>query len=299
MHGRDVEQPEDVGGVGRRRAGDRGALLRTGCARAHRPGGTAVIHAGASGDMAGTLVGPRPGGARGGDAGVHRPWRCRLGTGAADESPVRGPPRLPRQHPRQDRGRSRCGQRRRRREAAGNDRRHQDRSGQTRNSTWTGTPLRGRAPATGGGLPRHRVAWSHCRSARHRRARDRARDLHAARAPRSARPADRVGRSRAADRDNQGVRRGGNARQPAAADAVAGERRLRHRCRRRVVLPRRALSAGVGRTRCGAAVHSVRGPRAWRGRADCGEPGRPPRLGGSALGGRHVRRARAVHEPGA
>ena len=60
----------------------------------------------------------------------------------------------------------------------------------------------------------------------------------------------------------------GNARQPAAADAVARQCDVRRRGRRRAVLPERAVPAGLGDARRGAAIHSVRRPGARGRRAD-------------------------------
>ena len=136
------------------------------------------------------------------------------------------------------------------------------------------------------GLLGLRVARPARRPAGHGRPRRRDGHLHAARAPRSARSADRALRARPAGDHDEGVRRGGNPCQPAAVDAVAGQSALRHRRRRRALLLRRAVRAGLGGARRGAPIHPVRRARARRRRADPGQPCGAPGLDRSARGGR-------------
>ena len=62
--------------------------------------------------------------------------------------------------------------------------------------------------------------------------------------------------------------------------------RLRHRRRRRALLPRRAVPVGLGGAGCGSPIHPVRRARARRGRADPGQPCGRRGLGRTALGGR-------------
>ena len=109
----------------------------------------------------------------------------------------------------------------------------------------------------------------------------------------------RAVRPRPADHHDEGVRRGGKPSQPAAVDAVAGQSASTASSPGSGCISRRAVSVGLGGARGGAALHSLCRPRARRRRADPGQPCRPPGLDRSALGGRVVRRARAVHEPGA
>ena len=122
--------------------------------------------------------------------------------------------------------------------------------------------------------------------------------LHAARTPGSARSADRAVRARPADAHDEGVRRGGHARQPPVADAVARQSGLRHRRRRS------ASTSSACRTR-GSGQRSARRCDSSRTSGPCSAPARrfwsasrrsragPVRSGSIGL----VRGARAVHEP--
>ena len=85
-------------------------------------------------------------------------------------------------------------------------------------------------------------------------------------------------RTRPPDRDDQGVRRSGHARQQAAVDAVARQRHLRRGRRTGPVLSRRAVPAGVGHARRGASLRPVPWSRARRRRADPRQPRRAPGL---------------------
>ena len=233
----------------------------------------------ASGHLARTVDRPRPGRSRDRHAGVHGPRSRRLGSGAADELSGRGPAPLPRQHPGEDRGRARRGQGRFGREAAGDDRGHQDRPRKV--DVPKGTVSRPVVVTSEQvtGFSGFVVARSHRRPAGHGRARGGDGHLHAARTPGSARPADRAVRARPAGRHDEGVRRGGHSRQPAAVDAVPGQSGLRHRRRRRALLPRRAVPVGLGGAGCGSPIHPVRRARARRRRADPGQPGGRRRAG--------------------
>ena len=250
------------------------------------------VRPGAAGDLARALARPRPGGADRRHAGVRRAGPGRLGPGAADGEPGRRPARATastswRRSPtcaapaRAARSRS-C--RRRSRTSRPTSARPRRRRAQPR------AGRRGHLASSSSGFPGIRVARTDRRAAGHRRPGGGAGDLHAARTPRSARSADRPVRAGPPDGHDQGVRRSRQPRQPAAADAVAGQPDLRRGRRARPLPARRAVSAGVGRARRGASLHPVRRSGHRRRRADPRQPGRPAGLDRSALGGGHVRR---------
>ena len=174
---------------------------------AHRARDPAHVRADASGQLARALDRPRPGRSRRRHAGVHGPRSRRLGPGAADGPSGRRPAPLPRQHPGEDRRRARRGQGRVGREAAGDDRRHQDRprNNRMRPQERASRPVVVAPDYVDGFLGLH-VARSDRRPAGNGRARGGDGDLHAARTPGSARPADRAVRPRPADDHDEGVR---------------------------------------------------------------------------------------------
>ena len=139
-----------------------------------------------------------------------------------------------------------------------------------------------------------RVAGSDRRSAGNSRGRGGDADLHASRTARSARPAHRAVRARAADHHDESVRRGGHTRQPPAADAVAGQ-------------PVYGIAAGIGLYFLGvpyalvwASLGAVLRFIPYAG--PCSVPARPfwsafpPWRDASALGHRFVRGRRALHQ---
>ena len=283
------------------RARHRRPLLGAGGAGADSTRHPADVRAGAAGDLAGALGGPRPGRARGRHPGVHRPrvspagaWRGRWTTWPrtcpryrvnilAKIADVRGAGKGGTVEKLQetiediktDLGKS----------DAPRGRRRAGRSWSPPSTSRVSRASRGSVRSSARSAPPALVRGDG--------------DLHAARAPGSARPADRAVRARPADRHDQGVRRGGHARQPAAADAVAGEPGLRRRGR--VGLYFLGVPYALVWAALGAALRFIPyvGPVVGAGAPILVSLAALPGLGRSALGRRPVRRARAVHEPGA
>ena len=159
----------------------------------------------AAGHLARALGWARPVRPRGGDAGIHRAGAGGLGRGATDGEPVQGSARVPPEPPSEDPGRARCRQGRHGREAAGNDRGHQDGPGNAGAVQALRLAIRGGHLGRGRGIHRFCLARSDPRTVGNRRARARDGHLHAARATGFARPPDWTDRARPIGRHHEGV----------------------------------------------------------------------------------------------
>lgn len=140
-----------------------------------------------------------------------------LGSGAAAGPSRRGSPPVPHEHLHEDRRCAHRGQGRLGRKAAGDDRRHQERSRRDCSAARRDLPAAGRGHLrTGCRLGGDRLARADGRMAGDGRARAGARALHATRTPEPAGSADRAHRTRTADDDDEGT-----STRPARASAAS------------------------------------------------------------------------------